>query len=57
MRRQEEGLSRDLLEPRDPLTGESHSESIQREIEEHQYIREVMRENEYRLQKVREMER
>ncbi|KAK3095448.1 hypothetical protein FSP39_014789 [Pinctada imbricata] len=57
LRRQEEDHSHELLEPRDPLTGESSMESLQREIEEHQYIREVMRENKYKIQKVKEMER
>lgn len=45
------------VEPRDPLTGETSFEALQREIEEHRHVVQVLRENEERIRKVREMER
>lgn len=45
------------VEPRDPLTGETSFEALQREIEEHRHVVQVLRENEERIRKVKEMER
>lgn len=56
-RRNEEEMSLRSVEPRDPLTGETSFEALQREIEEHRHVVQVLRENEERIRKVREMER
>ncbi|XP_062566864.1 golgin subfamily A member 6-like protein 22 [Saccostrea cucullata] len=56
-RRNEEEMSLRSVEPRDPLTGETSLEALQREIEEHRHVVQVIRENEERLRKVKEMER
>lgn len=53
----EEQLSRQMIEPRDPVTGETSQEALEREEQERQFIRETMREHERRVQKNREMER
>lgn len=56
-RRNEEEMSLRSVEPRDPLTGETSFEALQREIEEHRHVVQVLRENEERIRKVKEMER
>ncbi|XP_048746329.2 caldesmon-like [Ostrea edulis] len=56
-RRNEEEMSLRSVEPRDPLTGETSLEALQREVEEHRHVVQVMRENEERIKKIKEMER
>ena len=56
-RKSEEQVSRRLVEPRDPVTGDTSLEALAREIELDRQMRETIRQNEMRLQKVREMER
>ncbi|CAC5418626.1 CCDC15 [Mytilus coruscus] len=56
-RKMQETAAKELVEPRDPLTGESALELLVREIEEHKYVRQKVQENEQRIRKQREMER
>lgn len=56
-RRREEQLSHRLVEPRDPITGESSVEIMAREIEEERQMRETIRQHEEKMKKAREMER
>lgn len=53
----EEKLSRQLIEPRDPVTGETSQEAQEREKQERQFIRQTIREHERKIQKNKEMER
>jgi N-dimethylarginine dimethylaminohydrolase len=50
-------MSLKSVEPRDPLTGETSLEALQREVEEHRHVVQIMRENEERIKKIKEMER
>ena len=56
-RKLQETAAKELIEPRDPLTGESSIEALVREIEEHKFVRQKVHENEQRIKKQREMER
>ena len=56
-RKLQETAAKELIEPRDPLTGESSLEVLVREIEEHKFVRQKVHENEQRIKKQREMER
>ncbi|OWF51416.1 coiled-coil domain-containing protein 15-like [Mizuhopecten yessoensis] len=56
-RREEEEKSRRFVEPRDPVTGETSLQTLTREIEEQEQVKETLRRNQLRLKKLREMER
>lgn len=53
----EEQLSKQLIEPRDPVTGETSQEVLEREEQERQFIRQTLREHERQARKSKEMER
>ncbi|XP_052250407.1 coiled-coil domain-containing protein 15-like isoform X2 [Dreissena polymorpha] len=53
----EEQISEQLVEPRDPVTGETSTEALEREEQDKQFIRRTIREHERRAQKSKEMER
>ncbi|XP_064618323.1 coiled-coil domain-containing protein 15-like [Liolophura sinensis] len=56
-RREEEAEARHLVEPRDPVTGETEEETLDRERMEQVQLSREMKQRQARLQKVREMER
>ncbi|XP_045189455.2 trichohyalin-like isoform X2 [Mercenaria mercenaria] len=56
-RLKEEQLSKQLIEPRDPVTGETSREALDREEQERQFIRQTIREHERKVRKTKEMER
>ena len=53
----EEKTSRELIEPRDPVTGETSQEALEREEHERKFVRQTMKDHERRIQKTKEMER
>ena len=53
----EEQISQQLIEPRDPVTGETSIEALEREAQEAKFIRQTIREHERRARKAKEMER
>ena len=53
----EEQISQQLIEPRDPVTGETSIEALEREAQEARFIRKTIREHESRVRKAKEMER
>ncbi|XP_060576472.1 golgin subfamily A member 6-like protein 22 isoform X2 [Ruditapes philippinarum] len=53
----EEQISKQLIEPRDPVTGETSREALDREEQERQFIRQTIREHERKVRKTKEMER
>ncbi|KAL4231869.1 Coiled-coil domain containing 15 [Mactra antiquata] len=56
-RQREEQISKQLIEPRDPVTGETSQEALDREDQERRFIQQTVREHEKRVRKTREMER
>lgn len=56
-RREEEAEARHLVEPRDPVTGETEEETLDRERMEQVELSREMKLQQARLQKAREMER
>lgn len=53
----EEQISQQLIEPRDPVTGETSIEALEREAQEAKFVRQTIREHERRVRKAKEMER
>ena len=56
-RLKEEQISQQLIEPRDPVTGETSIEALEREAQEAKFVRQTIREHERRVRKAKEMER
>ncbi|WAR22254.1 hypothetical protein MAR_016228 [Mya arenaria] len=56
-RQEEERVSQALVEPRNPVTGETSTEVLDREQQEREFIRRTIREHERRQQKSKETER
>ncbi|KAL3865154.1 hypothetical protein ACJMK2_006775 [Sinanodonta woodiana] len=52
-----EQLARQLIEPRDPVTGETPEETLEREAQGVKFVRQTMRKHEAKLKKARELQR